>query len=148
GHGSVAGADACRRVCRGNYRDRTGQRAGEGTGRVPRHELIGMRFFFALALVLSAITALPADQTTSSRLPKIDVVVEDGRGRTVETLGPSDFTVTEQSRPVAIDGVRFVRAAGKAAGVTAVPVSAPVSGADPDAGRVIAIYLDEFHVAS
>ena len=106
-----------------------------------------MRFFFALALVLSASTALPADQTTSSRPPTLDVVVEDGRGRTVETLGPSDFTVTEQSRPVAVDGVRFVRAAGKAAGVTAVPVSAPVSGADPDAGRVIAIYLDEFHVA-
>ena len=105
-----------------------------------------MRFSLALALVLSASTALPADQTMSSRPPTLDVVVEDSRGRAVENLAPSDFTVTEQSRPVAVEGVRFVRAGGRATGVTAVPVSAPVTPPDPDAGRVIAIYLDEFHV--
>jgi len=106
-----------------------------------------MRFFLALALVLSASTALPADQTSSSRPPMLDVVVEDSRGKPVENLGPSDFTVTEQSRPVAVESVRFVRAASKAAGVTALPVSAPARPSDPGAGSVIAIYLDEFHVA-
>lgn len=105
-----------------------------------------MRFFLALALVLSASTARPADQATPGRPPTLDVVVEDGRGRPVENLGPSDFTVTEQSHPVAVDAVRFVPPSGRAAGVTAVPISAPATGSDPDAGRVIAIYLDEFHV--
>lgn len=106
-----------------------------------------MRFFLALALVLGASPALPAEQTTSSRPPTLDVVVEDSRGKAVENLGPSDFTVTEQSRPVAVEGVRFVRAVSKGTGVTAVPVSAAVSASDPRAGSVMAIYLDEFHVA-
>jgi VWFA-related protein len=106
-----------------------------------------MRLFLALALVLTASTALPAGQTTSSRPPTLDVVVEDSRGKAVENLGPSDFTVTEQSRPVAVAGVRFVRAAAKAPGVTATPVSAAERASDPDVGSVIAIYLDEFHVA-
>jgi VWFA-related protein len=106
-----------------------------------------MRFFLALALVLSASTALPAGQTTSSRPPTLDVVVEDSRGKAVENLGPSDFTVTEQSHPVAVEGVRFVRAAAKAPAVTAVPVSAAARASEADAGSVIAIYLDEFHVA-
>lgn len=105
-----------------------------------------MRFFLALALALSASTALPADQTTSGRPPTLDVVVEDSRGRVVDNLGPSDFTVTEQSRPVVVEGVRFVRAAARAAGLTVVPIAAPAPGSDPDAGRVVAIYLDEFHV--
>jgi len=106
-----------------------------------------MRFLLALALVLSASTALPAGQTTSSRPPTLDVVVEDSRGKAVENLGPSDFTVTEQSHPVAVEGVRFVRAAAKAPAVTAVPVSAAAKASEADAGSVIAIYLDEFHVA-
>jgi len=106
-----------------------------------------MRFLLALALVLSASTALPAGQTTSSRPPTLDVVVEDSRGKAVENLGPSDFTVTEQSHPVAVEGVRFVRAAAKAPAVTAVPVSAAANASEADAGSVIAIYLDEFHVA-
>jgi VWFA-related protein len=106
-----------------------------------------MRFFLGLALVLSASTALPAGQTTATRPPTLDVIVEDNRGRAVENLGTSDFTVTEQSRPVAVEGVRFVRAAAKAPAVTAVPVNAAARASDPDAGSVIAIYLDEFHVA-
>jgi len=106
-----------------------------------------MRFLLALTLVLSASTALPAGQTTSSSPPTLDVVVEDSRGKAVENLGPSDFTVTEQSHPVAVEGVRFVRAAAKAPAVTAVPVSAAANASEADAGSVIAIYLDEFHVA-
>jgi VWFA-related protein len=74
------------------------------------------------------------------------VVVEDGRGRAIDTLGPADFSVTEQSRPLAVDSVRFVRAATKGAAATAVPVSTAGPGSPPDSGRVIAIYLDEFHV--
>lgn len=106
-----------------------------------------MRFCFVLALVLNASTALAADQAASIRPPTLDVVVEDAKGRAVENLGPSDFTVTEQSHPIVVDGVRFVRAASKGAGVTAVPVSSSTATSDADAGRVIAIYLDEFHVA-
>ena len=59
-----------------------------------------MRLTLALALALSAGRLLPAAETIAERSHvTIDVVVEDSRGRVVDTLGPADFSVTEQSRP-------------------------------------------------
>jgi len=103
-----------------------------------------MRLILALAIALSAGAPLPAAETTTIGPASIDVVVEDSRGRVVDTLGPSDFTVIEQSRPLTVESVRFVRASAKTAGVSAVSAAAPGSGTD--SGRVVAIYLDEFHV--
>src|SRR5204863_1112354 len=105
-----------------------------------------MRLILALALAIGASGPLWAADSTTTSLATLDVIVEDSRGRVVETLNPSDFIVSEQSRPLVIDSVRLVRPGG--GGPTIVPISA---GAAPnesnsDAGHVIAIYLDEFHV--
>jgi hypothetical protein len=105
-----------------------------------------MRLILGLAFALSVSAPLPAAEPTPNTPATLDVVVEDSRGRAIDTLGPADFSVTEQSRPLAVDSVRFVRPGASGAGSTAVPVSAPLSGSTGHAGRVIAIYLDEFHV--
>jgi VWFA-related protein len=105
-----------------------------------------MRSFLVLALVVGASSLLPAAESTPNNLPTLDVVVEDGRGKAVETLGPSDFSVTEQSRALAVESVRLVSAKPGSGGVAAVPVSQAAPVSTTDAGRLIAIYLDEFHV--
>src|SRR5262245_4809362 len=102
-----------------------------------------MRLLLALALTLGAIHLSAADSARTS--PTLDVVVEDSRGKAIDTLKPSDFTVTEQSRAIAVESVRFVRAEPN--GASAVPASARLSDTSDVPGRVIAIYLDEFHVA-
>src|SRR5262245_12754915 len=102
-----------------------------------------MRLLLALALTLGAIHLSAADSARTS--PTLDVVVEDSHGKAIDTLKQSDFTVTEQSRAIAIESVRFVRAERN--GAAAMPASATPSDASDAAGRVIAIYLDEFHVA-
>src|SRR5215467_1612988 len=103
-----------------------------------------MRWFLTLALATSASVLLPAAELPLSNLPTLDVVVEDGRGQAVDTLGPSDFTVTEQSRVLSVESVRFVRRGPASGGVAAVPVSNTSPATAPDTGRLIAIYLDEF----
>lgn len=103
-----------------------------------------MRLTLALVLAAGVSTALHAADAASGSATTLDVVVEDSRGRAIDTLGSSDFSVTEQGRPLIVDAVRFVRAAAQGA-VSAVPVSALADASTAD-GRVIAIYLDEFHV--
>jgi VWFA-related protein len=106
-----------------------------------------MRVSLALALAMSASVLLPAAEVPLNNLPTLDVVVEDGRGQAVETLGPSDFTVIEQSHALAVESVRLVRPGAGSVGVSAVPVSNTAPATTTDAGQLIAIYLDEFHVA-
>src|SRR5262245_46848154 len=106
-----------------------------------------MRLILALALATGVSSASQAADPVPASPTTLDVVVQDGRGRAVETLGPADFSVTEQTRPLAVDSVRFVRGAAPSGAGSAVPVSAPVAGPGAGVGRVVAIYLDEFHVA-
>src|SRR5437764_1104750 len=103
-----------------------------------------MRLVLALALALGA-AAPPPIPDSSSGPTTLDAIVEDTRGRSIDSLGAADFSVTEQSRPVPIESVRFVRAA-KDAAVGPIPISASTAAQSPNAGRVIGIYLDEFHV--
>src|SRR3954453_10541256 len=105
-----------------------------------------MRLILALAVALSASSPVFAAEPTPNGPATIDVVVEDGRGRTVETLNAADFSVTEQSRPLALESVRFIRAGARTAGVSPVPVSAALKDSNQPATSVVAIYLDEFHV--
>ena len=60
GHRSVARVDAARRVCRRDYRDRR-RRTGEGTRRVPRHELTPCGCLRRAGLIVGAPTPLRAD---------------------------------------------------------------------------------------
>jgi VWFA-related protein len=103
-----------------------------------------MRSILALVLALAASAPLPAAEPTANGSTTLDVVVEDSRGRVVDTLTLADFSVTEQSRSLTLDAVRFVRPAANNAGATAVPISAPAKAST--SASVVAIYLDEFHV--
>lgn len=66
---------------------------------------------------------------TQSLTVRIDVIPSDGRGRVLETLRPSDFSLVDDGVPRALDQVRFVRPAA-------------------DEGRLVAMFLDEYHVSS
>ncbi len=103
----------------------------------------------ALALVASlqpVVSPGPAPDT----LVRVDAFVADARGRAIETLKPSDFDLREDGVPQTIEGMRFVRAAGRSTGpVSAAPV---ISDADEQREasrpgvRLFAIYLDEYHI--
>jgi VWFA-related protein len=103
----------------------------------------------ALALAASLQPVAPS-VPASDTLVRVDAFVADARGRAIDTLKASDFDLREDGVPQTIDGVRFVRAAGRAAGpVSATPV---VSDADEQREglrpgvRLFAIYLDEYHI--
>src|SRR5262245_11837546 len=84
-----------------------------------------MRLAVAVVLIaLGAVDTPPPTQTV-----RIDVIAADGRGRNVDTLKPADFDVRDDGVPQRVDDVRFVRD-------------------DPAvAARLVAVYLDEYHVS-
>jgi VWFA-related protein len=106
-----------------------------------------MRLVLTFALALSA-SAPPSNPEAALATTTLDVVVEDARGQAIETLGPADFSVTEPTGPLTIDAVRFVHATGTATGGLAAPINSPAEevAAVADTRRLIAIFLDEFHV--
>src|SRR5262245_61093210 len=77
-------------------------------------------------LALVATVANPQSAIRDSQSVVIDAVVSDGRGRTVETLKLPDFELHEEGPALQLDEVRFVR----------------------DEPRLVAIYLDEYHVGA
>jgi VWFA-related protein len=82
-----------------------------------------------LALVAAAATQVsspPSGRDTSAVV--IDVIATDARGHVVDTLKPADFTLREDGAVQAIEDVRFVKA--------------------ETAGRLLAIYLDDYHVSA
>jgi VWFA-related protein len=81
----------------------------------------------AVAFVI-ATASLAAQGGAAGRLITIDLIATDARGRTVADLKPSDFDVTENGAPLPLESVRLMR----------LPA--------PDAPRLVAIFLDEYHV--
>jgi VWFA-related protein len=88
----------------------------------------------------SAVSLSGADQQIPGRrqagqpsptpqVVRIDVIASDGRGRRLENLKPTDFEVRDGGIVQALESARFVRPTG-------------------DEGRVIAIFLDEYHVSA
>ena len=106
-----------------------------------------------LALVL---TASLADQAVPGPaqpdLVRIDAVVSDPRGRTVDNLRAEDFQILEDGTFSAVDSVQFVKADGTfPPGEAIVPVQSSAdekSEAAHVGTRLFAIFLDEYHVAS
>jgi Ca-activated chloride channel family protein len=91
----------------------------------------------ALQAVGSASPHASADRQVSSsrRLPpskptaqtvRIDVIASDRRGRRLENLKPTDFEVREEGVVQALESARFVK----------------------EEGRLIAVFLDEYHVSA
>jgi len=109
-----------------------------------------MRTVLALALAAGlADQAVPGPSAPD--LVRIDAVVSDPRGRTVDNLRAEDFQILEDGALRAVDSVRFVKADGSyPPGEAIEPVQ---SGVDEKAEaahggtRLFAIFLDEYHVA-
>lgn len=76
----------------------------------------------ALLVALALLDAPPA-QTV-----RIDLIAADARGRVVDTLQPADFEVIDDGRAQTLEGARFIR---------------PSAGAP----RLLAVFLDEYHVS-
>jgi VWFA-related protein len=113
----------------------------------------------ALAAVsLHGQSAPPVAQSsaTEPRTIRVDVVVTDTHGRPILNLRPTDFTIVENGTPQTLDGATFM---SKASIVGPLDPAGPAAtdGSDPKAEeraakepgtRVVAVYLDEFHVSS
>jgi VWFA-related protein len=76
-----------------------------------------------MTVVFAALLALADPQPTTI---VIDAIVADARGRAVDTLRLQDFELREDGAVFPLDEVRFVR----------------------DEPRVVAIYLDEYHIST
>jgi VWFA-related protein len=81
-----------------------------------------------LALAAAAATQVSSPPGRDASVVVIDEIATDARGHAVDTLKPADFTLREDGAVQAIEDVRFVRA-------------------EPG-GRLLAIYLDDFHVSA
>lgn len=110
-----------------------------------------MRILLASTLALGL--ALPGDtRTPPPTQVHVAVSVTDARGRVVPGLQAADFAVTERGARVPVVpvvDVRFVPPPAVAA--TAPPgnpaANEPASDSPPAGARVVAIFLDEYHVA-
>ena len=79
----------------------------------------------------------------------IDLIATDGRGRTVDDLKPADFELREEGTLLALESVRLVRVPAAAAGDAPVVVQTATEerqAASHDDSRLVAIFLDEYHV--
>jgi VWFA-related protein len=110
----------------------------------------------ALMLALASPRALPAQSavgnqpSATQRLVTVDVSATDARGRRVDDLRASDFELREESTPIAIESVRFVRPGGIQPPSAAAAIQTPSderAAAAGDEARLFAIFLDEYHVA-
>jgi VWFA-related protein len=70
-----------------------------------------------------------AVRNPQSQLVCIDVIPSDARGRIVDTLKAADFSLLDDGAPQPLESVRFIR---------------PTA----DASRLVAIFLDEYHVSA
>jgi VWFA-related protein len=83
----------------------------------------------------------------------VDVIANDGRGRSVETLTPADFELREDGKPQSIDAVRFVKKGNPSGTAESSPVAIEsesderAAAANPNT-RLFAFFLDEYHVSA
>ncbi len=154
-------------------RDPTGDEGwsilGQG-GSVPRTWSLAVALLAACAAQIAghaqqAPTSVPSqpeaenrsesEASRESRTVRIEVIATDRRGRPVSNLGPSDFVVVENGTSQKIESA-VLRSRVPAA--SASQPAASVDGVDADSAeeraarepgtRVIAFYLDEFHVSA
>ena len=115
-----------------------------------------MRVSVIPALV-AAVVAAQAPQSqqptfrTGTNLVQVDAVVADGSGRPVSDLAAADFEVSDDGAPVAVTAFRFISAS--AAEGWHSDVISPIRNEDDESReaaiegvRVVAIFLDEYHV--
>jgi VWFA-related protein len=82
-----------------------------------------------MRLVVPLLALALADGSAATQTVRIDVVASDARGRAIDTLTAADFDVRDDGIPQTLDAARFVRTSS-------------------DDERLIAIFLDEYHVSA
>jgi VWFA-related protein len=107
-------------------------------------------------LIISALVAAVLAQQqptfrTGTNLVQVDAIVSDGSGRPVSDLAAEDFDVSDDGAPVPVSAFKFISAS--AAEHWKSDVISPIRNEDDEsreAGiegvRVVAIFLDEYHV--
>ena len=105
----------------------------------------------ACVLLVAALAAVDATSASTPPAARLDVVVEDRAGRTVDKLTVDDFEVIENGARKEIGAVTFVRGDGALpSGEGAQPIESVAdeqAEAAKDGTRIFAIFLDEYHVA-
>ena len=115
---------------------------------------------FALSALLAVVVAAQATQPpppqqptfrTGTNLVQVDAIVSDGSGRPVSDLAAEDFEVADDGAPVPVSAFRFISAT--AAEHWQPDVISPIRNEDDESReaaiegvRVVAIFLDEYHV--
>jgi VWFA-related protein len=90
-------------------------------------------------------------EVASTRTVRFDLVATDGRGRSVDSLGPSDFELRDEGVLQSLDAAQVIRLdpaspAEPLASITS-DVDERVEAQRPNT-RLIAIFLDEYHVGA
>ena len=108
---------------------------------------------FAIAVGVSAQgpvdTPSPANTepaTGADRLVTIDLIATDARGRSVDDLKPADFDVREDGAPLTLVSARQLRAAAPTDAAVGQAGGDERQAAASDGSRLVAIFLDEYHV--
>src|SRR5438105_1757409 len=105
----------------------------------------------SLALA-TAMVAVQISGRADGAAVRIDAVLADARGRSVEDLKPEDFQLLEDGAPRAIDSVRLIKSNAVAPPFeAAVPVSSRADEQDEAARenvRLFAVFIDEYHLTA
>src|SRR5712664_2830991 len=110
----------------------------------------------SVALVLATLAQAPtrpAPGDAAAGVVRIDVIATDARGRTVPTLTAADFELRDDGMPRPIDEVRFIKVDPAAAADEGPPPEIRSRAYErAEAGRentrLIAVYVDEYHVSA
>jgi len=117
-------------------------------------------FWLALAVAAAAQAPTPAPNPvatagTAGELVRVDLIATDNRGRPVDNLKASEFSLREDGSAQTIEDVRLVKVKGTtgSTGPAVVPAVSITSAADEraeaarDNTRVVGMYLDEYFVS-
>src|SRR5438105_9719156 len=120
-----------------------------------------MRCVLRTAVCVVALTAVafaqaaqqPAQFRTGINYVRVDVIVSDKNGANVANLKQSDFEITEDGRPQAIENFKFIKLDGGIASSLAEGTPRAIrtdADEEQEAGRddvrLFAIFLDDYHV--
>jgi VWFA-related protein len=116
-----------------------------------------MRGVLAAVFALTALAALGpqralrGEPAAAAHVVTVDVIATDARGRIVDDLKPGDFELKEEGALQSLDGGRFIRVAGGAPPDTPAAIQTSADerlAAARDEARLIAIFMDEYHVSA
>jgi VWFA-related protein len=94
----------------------------------------------------------PSPAAPVPRAVRVDVIATDSGGRSVDSLKPGDFTITEDGTPQSIDEARFIRIDKSLPSEDHAHPDQPEADERTTASlpntRLFAIFLDEYHVSA